>query len=219
MRKEYLKSKRKNEQVLFFDSINQRLVERQKKVFGMSTKICDLRGKTATQLLTEVSQGRSAPIDLSPILRKYDISALPMDFSKIEELDGIAQFVAERGKILGILFSTNEKAAIFYNKDDRRDGHRCRFTIAHELAHCCLTGAGAHIEFRLDSRNPDPLEYKANVFAGELLIPTNLLHSILSELLFPTLAVLADIFAVSENVMFERLKYLDIKKRIIGYNC
>lgn len=208
-----------NAQVLGLDWFNQKLVERQKKVYGMSKKISDLMGKSASQLLEECGQGLSAPIDLSAILRKLDISALPMDFTSLEKKDTIKELVAVRGRILGVLISDENRAAIFYNKEDSRNSHRYRFTIAHEIAHCCLTGSPVHVEFRFDSAKPNGTEYEANVFAGELLIPQNLLYEMIQNLLLPSVHILADIFAVSDNVMLERLKYLKVKESIIGYNC
>ena len=57
---------------------------------------------------------------------------------------------ADAGSILGAAFSNGNNLAIFYKKNESL--HRKKFTIAHELAHCCLdcpNDESSHIEFRL----------------------------------------------------------------------
>ena len=56
----------------------------------------------------------------------------------------------------------------------------------------------------------DPVEKKANIVAGEILIPLPLLKKEYLKLDIPSSTVLANIFKVSQNVMEARLKYLKI---------
>ena len=98
---------------------------------------------------------------------------------------------------------------IFYRASDSIN--RRRFTMAHEIAHCCLhtdTLTDKHIELRSSKTQNDPREYNANVFAGELLIPESSLKMIYEQLLVPSLSGLSVIFQVSTNVMAKRLDYL-----------
>lgn len=192
--------------------------EREMSVNHMNKKIEGLFGRTPDELLTECGLADRIPLDLSVLLNKIGISALPMDFKPLEESEALREYVANRGHILGALVCTDESAAIFYNKNDIRDGHRYRFTIAHEIAHCCLTGEPNHIEFRHDSNSFDENERAANIFAGALLIPEKNLRMVIGDLFLPSVRTLADIFAVSENVMKARLSYLQISDRIAGYN-
>ena len=57
-------------------------------------------------------------------------------------------------------------------------------------------------------------EKKANIFAGELLIPKDVLTELIGESKYVAQSVvpqLCDLFMVSKNVMVERLKCLGIK--------
>lgn len=189
----------------------------------MCTAINALKNKTADELLEYCGLAQTVPINLDVILKKVGISALPRDFSDIEPFLQTEESCSKDIQVLGAIVTSGENAAIFYNKDDRADGHRCRFTIAHELAHCCLSHrcldeSAAHIDFRVKGATLTEEEIAANIFAGELLIPQNLLNKIIDELLLPSVHILADIFDVSDNVMLARLKHLNISKNISGYN-
>ena len=122
--------------------------------------------------------------------------------------------------ILGAVVKNNDNAAIFYNIEDKVSSHRCRFTIAHELAHCCLAhdSGDVYIDYRTDGETLNEEEQAANAFAGELLIPEQVLRTTINGLVLPSVKSLWDIFDVSENVMRARLEYLRIQDRILGYN-
>ncbi|MBQ7327197.1 MAG: ImmA/IrrE family metallo-endopeptidase [Clostridia bacterium] len=170
-----------------------------------------LYGKTAEEILSMCGQIEAVPVDVKTILEKLEISALPYDFSDVEEN------LPSRYKglsILGAMISSKENSAILYNAKDKRDSHRTRFTIAHEIAHACLHGSNHHIEFRIDG-DLDEHEIAANTFAGELLIPEKTLRSIIKQLLVPTVASLADIFDVSINVMRERINHLNLEDQVV----
>lgn len=177
---------------------------------SMCKPVREIQGKTAEELLKLSGQTDVIPVDLSQILKTIGISALPRDFSKMEE-----NLVGEN-KILGALVSKGDNAAIFYRDDTSvMSPHRYRFTIAHELGHACLTGESNHIEFRIDNISGDPQERAANIFAGELLIPRKQLEEIIQKLYIPTVHTLADIFEVSYNVMKARLSYLKLDSAVL----
>lgn len=174
------------------------------------TMVDKLYTKTAEEVLSASGQLDVVPVELKAILEKFEISALPYDFSKIESN------LPEKYKglsILGAMVSIDERAAILYSAKDKRDSHRTRFTIAHEIAHVCLHGSRHHIEFRIDG-DIDEDEIAANTFAGELLIPENSLRAVIKQLLVPTVANLADIFDVSVSVMNERINFLNLGDKI-----
>lgn len=188
----------------------------------MCAPLKELRNMSAHDLLVYCGQEENVPVDLNAILKKVGISALPRDFSEIEKK------VNSPIEILGAIVMEGDSAAIFYNKKYREDSHRCRFTVAHELAHCCLSheclNDEVHVDFRLANKDhPENMEEEeekaANIFAGELLIPYNKLSEVISKLLQPSVHILADIFDVSDNVMLKRLKHLELPNRIYGYNC
>lgn len=173
--------------------------------------VSELHLRTAKEILAICNQTDAVPVDIRSILETLEISAIPFDFTEVEES------LPEKykgSKILGAMISKDENAAILYSAKDKKDSHRMRFTIAHELAHICR-GEHRHIEFRIDGDLTED-EIAANTFAGELLIPENTLKSVIKELLAPTIANLADIFDVSVNVMNERIKHLDLQDRVIG---
>lgn len=166
-------------------------------------KLC---GKTAEDLLSIYEIPMSAPIPLSLLCKRIGVAALEKDFSDIEDKYGLG-----REAILGAAVSFDNDLAIFYRNKDTYN--RQRFTIAHELGHCCLHSKNLeinHIEFRTDDVD-DEKEKSANIFAGELLIPKKLLLDTCDKFIIPTLSALAEIFQVSINVMKARLDYLGIK--------
>ena len=199
--------------------LEHRVVQKNKDVITMCKPISNIRNMDASQLLSYCGQTDKIPVNLREMLMKLQIACHPLDFSSISsgnenKYDGS----------LGALITNGDKAAIFYRKDDQPNGHRYRFTIAHELAHCCLAHYDVeknsiHLALRQDGTTNDPKEIAANIFAGELLIPKDSLVKTIRELLLPSVKILADIFAVSSNVMLARLEYLKICDNIVGYNC
>lgn len=186
----------------------------------MCKRVSDLHGMSADALLERCGQENRVPVDLSAMLKKLGISALPMNFSQLEnDLEQKYPKIFGAREILGALISNGDNAAIFYREEDCLDSHRCRFTIAHELAHACLTGSSNHIEveFRISEGPFNDLETKANQFAGELLIPEKQFYKIMDQLYLPSVHTLARIFDVSDNVMRERIKCLEPGIPILGY--
>ena len=177
-----------------------------KEGVNMCKVLKDIQGKTADEILRTYGQDNSIPVNLNQLLLNIGISALPLDFTELETTIG-----SKQGDILGLVMSKGDKAAIFYKKDDTLN--RQRFTIAHELAHCCLHSLvdnKPHIEFRMNEQEKDSREKEADIFAGKLLIPLNKLKEVYMGLAVPSSVTLASKFAVSINVMEARLNYLKI---------
>lgn len=167
----------------------------------------ELKGKKAIELLNEYKISLTPPIDISLLLKKIGIFEIPFDFSEIEE---IMQY--EKGDVLGAIYAKSDTLSIFYRSSDSLN--RRRFTLAHEIAHCCLDAdelEKQHIELRSSQNANTPKEYKANIFAGELLIPELSLKRIHGQFLIaPSLSDLSNIFKVSTTVMAARLDYLNL---------
>ena len=173
---------------------------------NMCKVIKKIYGKSANEILNLYGQGDSVPVDLSKLLLRIGISALPYDFTELEKEAGCKQ-----GDISGFLLTKEDKAAIFFRAAD--SVNRQRFTIAHELAHCCLHIKDydrPHIEFRLADEEKDRKEKDADIFAGELLIPLKRLRKVYTDLTVPTSSALASSYVVSISVMEARLDYLKI---------
>lgn len=198
-----------------------RTIQRERKVSSMCKAISQLHNMSANDLLVLCNQKHVIPVDLTAILKKLGISAIPFDFSNAE--DNIRQQFKANVQVLGAIATQGEHAAIFYNKKHQQDSHRSRFTIAHELGHCCLNsahleGGKTHIDCRIEGISPNDDEIAANIFAGQLLIPEDGLYQTIKKLIMPSVHILAEIFDVSDNVMLKRLEYLNVKDRIAGYN-
>ena len=166
----------------------------------------NIQGKTAEEILKEYGQDSSIPVNLNQLLLNMGVSALPYDFTVAEENSGL-----QRGDILGLVMSKGDNVAILYKKDDTLN--RQRFTIAHEIAHCCLSThefENLHIEFRMNEQEKTAHEIEADIFAGKLLIPLEKLQEVYLNLVVPSSTALARKFGVSVNVMEARLDYLKI---------
>lgn len=181
----------------------------------MCKKIIELKNKSPDELLKMTNQVGVFPVDVAQICYNVGIRLMPFNFSPIEEEEEMRSTVEKRGTILGAAVVKGNELAILYRKDD--SSNRRRFTIAHELAHVCLhmeADDKVHIEFRTDRSTACEKEKKANIFAGELLIPKDVLTELIGESKYVAQSVipqLCDLFMVSKNVMVERLKCLGIK--------
>lgn len=197
--------------------------QKEMRVTTMCKPVSAIRNKSAQELLELGGQLNKVPVDLKALLKKLKISCMPFDFSELEAAKYGTKDLENVDHILGALVTNGDNAAILYREQDQIDGHRSRFTIAHELGHCCLahyqvSESTVHLSFRHERTTDNIQEVAANIFAGELLIPRTTLESVIDELILPSVQTLADIFAVSTNVMLERLRYLKITTNIIGYN-
>lgn len=163
-----------------------------------------IHGKTPDELLMEYGVYDTIPIDLESLVKSIGISVLPMNFTKLEKR-------LKRNDILGLVLTSGNDTAIFYRETDGIN--RIRFTIAHELAHCCNIDPNnnePHIEYRLDEKDKDADEKKMDIFAGELLIPFHKLKEEYMKMSLPNSVDLAKRFQVSVSVMEARLDYLRI---------
>lgn len=170
----------------------------------MCKVIKNIQGKNAEQVLNDYGVIDTIPIDLNKLLQLIGIASSPYDFTALEN-------TLKKGEILGLVLSEGEKAAILYRNTD--SVKRQRFTIAHELAHCCLStesSSKSHVEYRLDNDDKTENEIAADIFTGELLIPLKKLAEVYLLLDYPFSTILANKFGVSVAVMEARLNYLKI---------
>ena len=175
----------------------------------MCRKLKELNGLTSEYILnTYWNKDRNVyPIDIAQILYEMKIRVSPYDFAKFDN-NG-------ENKILGAMVANNDDLALLYREGETKN--RNRFTLAHELAHCCLTHFNdcqmPYIEYRHDGIITDQREIEANIFAGELLVPDKELRKVLSNEYpdsLPHVVRLSEMFAVSINVMKGRLRHLRI---------
>lgn len=123
------------------------------------------------------------------LLARYDVSRAPVPVEDIARAEGLQVARARSaGAELGFLLHEGERRIIGLNS--RRSGRRQRQVIAHELGHWKLHGARQLIvDFDIRPENADSVstiasvaeEAEANAFAGELLMPANLLRAAVSR--------------------------------------
>ena len=179
----------------------------QKKGGIMCVILEKIQGKSPEELLQEYGISPIPPINVSLLLQRIGIREVPMDFSEIEDICKI-----NRGDVLGIIYAKSDSLTILYKATDTLN--RKRFTLAHEIAHCCLnadTLKETHIELRSVQTATTPKEINANIFAGALLIPKSSIERVHSQFIgVPDINDLAKIFNVSTTVMAARLRYLNL---------
>jgi Zn-dependent peptidase ImmA (M78 family) len=143
------------------------------------------------------------------ILKENSIIDPPIIPIEIVENYGIdIAFVIFKDKNISGYFNFSEQK-IYVNDEDPYN--RQTFTIAHELGHHFL-----HTElfkkkpdkYKILTRAPlaattDPIEKEANAFAAHLLVPRKMLDRYVE---YGTVAALATIFAVSQEMIRNRLK-------------
>lgn len=177
--------------------------------FNMCTTLRRINGLTPEEILNTYGDKsrNSYPIDISKILYEMEIRVHPFDFSALNKREG--------KKILGTLVADNENLALLYEATESIN--RNRFTLAHELAHCCLMHLDdekiPYIEYRCDEEVTDKKEIEANIFAEEILIPERELYKVLVNKFLnkiPIVKELARLFAVPVNAMKDRLEWLNI---------
>ena len=197
-------------------------------------KILDkIKGKSADELLSQYYTSGELPIDVVEIAKNIGIELGSINFTKLESQPLFKNMVKENGHILGAVYISGEKLQIVYQDSFNDDCYlenisevdkkkklmqRQRFTIAHEIAHCCLhiENEKCHIEYRTEEMNfNNSSEREANIFAGELLIPFAPLKIIIYSLFKKTVPIylLAEYFFVSKHVMEARLNYLIKEKK------
>jgi len=145
-------------------------------------KLKSLKGKTVDELLAHACiSPKSLPLDLDKLLRTWKIIARSADMSGLEEI--AKDEVEKNGAILGVVAAPNENVVLLFS--DKSSKPRARFTIAHELAHCCLHTEKlekGYIYFRLGGGMQPQEENEADEFARNLLMPEDVIISQFNEI-------------------------------------
>lgn len=129
---------------------------------------------------------RRAPLFAQALLEKLDVRGVP-DVRQIAAALGVEIEEADANTFDGALvrFKGSIEGAIAVRKSIREIGRK-NFTIAHELGHLLLPGHDESTVCKADDvetwdEGVSKLELEANEFAGELLLPTTLIRSLVSE--------------------------------------
>lgn len=142
---------------------------------------------------------------------EYTKNNLPVNIEKImTDRNIIVKEVDLPQGISGVLDTRSDRPIVLVQKEHGKE--RKRFSLAHELGHFVLNSSpkGVHLDkhtyFRsnLSSTGTDTEEKKANRFAAELLMPSNILLEILVE-------DMPDLIDAEEEDSLEELKKLAAK--------
>jgi len=175
-------------------------------------KLTELAGKNPEDLLSIAKvQKDELPRDLDKLLKGLNIIATGMDFSPLEKILSSDVNVKRWGLILGAVAVKDETIGIFYRYGNSEN--RIRFTVAHELAHCCLHNeqlAKGHVLMQYDGYFEDEEELRANDFASELLMPEEFIRKDFEKQPRPNIIDLADKYKVPIDVMEVRLLRLKL---------
>jgi Zn-dependent peptidase ImmA (M78 family) len=120
---------------------------------------------------------------------QYTKDTLPVDIKRImADQNILVRYIELPGDISGVLDTRGDQPIVLIQKN--HDKKRKRFSLAHELGHYVLKSSprGVHLDrqtyFRsnLSSAGTDLEEKKANRFAAELLMPSDILLMLLKDI-------------------------------------
>lgn len=149
---------------------------------------------------------------IEDILKKLNVEKAPVPVEKVAELFAIKIIPYDFPESFsGLIKEVNGQMVIGVNK--KHHPNRQRFTISHEMAHYLLGHSVDHsigLTNDVFVNNQSVLEVnkerEANVFAGELLMPTVILTTDVKKLKGKTkIPDLAKMYEVSEQAMSIRL--------------
>lgn len=174
----------------------------------MCKKLKELHLKEPCDFL---DQNSSMPVDIFQILQDMNIRCFCVNFNKLQK-----SFSLKSEKISGLTYANGNDLFVFYS--DKSDLPTARFTLAHELAHCCLhieADSSFHIEMqtipdivhigRIPKFISTKKEEEADRFARELLIPTNAFIYTLKNMNVLSIEELSHLFVVPEEEIVNKL--------------
>lgn len=160
------------------------------------------------------------------VLRHVKVATRPVNVESIAERLGAKVVKVDLDdKLCGMLHKEAGQHIIGVNSS--HSVSRQRFTIAHEIGHLVMHDhliSDLHVDKSFSERlyrdgrsktGEDKIEREANRFAAELLMPTELLHEDVSEVLIDLVEgpkELAELYEVSEQAMSIKLMQILGKK-------
>lgn len=185
----------------------------------MTNKIESVYGKNAQYFIKTYNLNRTDDLstDLQRLFQSLGISVVSFSEQMLQRLNN-ANSQVEHGAILSATAQNKGDIVIFYRNPEAifylNEEYSCREAIAYELGCLCKTGFSDHVCGSKTEKDIETLQ-----FVRELLLPKTQLKEAIGQLLIPTTFSLARIFGVSQKTVIERLKELNIKQQIVGYNC
>ena len=151
----------------------------------MCRKLGEIHNKRPDDFLNSMY---SLPVDIVQILESLKIDTAAVSFEKLQK-----DLPLNNNKITGLAYAKGDDLFILYSKELSMP--ESRFTLAHELAHCCMhmnVDSSFHLELQTISDvlnvSQDRFlmfnrrkEEEADKFARDLLIPTDALLLLLKK--------------------------------------
>ena len=159
-----------------------------------------------------IKMDRAQIQNISENLREQLGLEIPIDFNQIFSLLSDLDFVTNNEGMVddGKIIKTDNGYSL--NLKGNGESLRDRFTIAHELGHLFL----GHVDKYevLYRRGANELEYEANEFAANLLMPEQEFRDAVNDNLdsdnFCDIEAVSEIFKVSESAVLTRGKFLGL---------
>lgn len=185
---------------------------KKRKGITMCKKLGEIHNKCPSDFLEGID---SLPVDIEQILSTWQINTAAVSFEELQKV-----LPLKNNKITGLAYAKGNDLLVLYSKDSKKADSR--FTLAHELGHCCLhmdVTSSSHIELQTVgdvlnvSQNKFVIfnrqkESEADRFARDLLIPTNALILLLKKENNFSLKQLANFFVVPVEQMEIKLEEL-----------
>lgn len=137
-----------------------------------------LKGKTVREL-REIARH-----DVSEFVEEFGPVTYPINITELARAAGAEVFLAQLGDdVYGMIEGNPGGATIYVDYDSAPN--RQRFTIAHELGHMVSykddSAFADYVDARSDTGQGSAAEIYANEFAGELLMPSSKLRSMVER--------------------------------------
>ena len=186
----------------------------------MCEKLKEIHDLKASDILRKYTDQHTV-IDRVNIVDILDFLKITYEGISFEELEQ-SLFLKGNDIILGMACSKEDEVRILYsNALNSKDSN---YVLAHELAHCCLhlpVSAEFHVELKTKNdiyssflskplKNSQVLkkEIEADIFAANLLIPSNLLFEYLNKSESVSVEDIANHFDVPEMLVHVKIKTL-----------
>ena len=192
----------------------------------MCMKLKEIHKMQPHNILERYCQQSFDKVDILDILKRMKIQCHCVDFSSLES----TLFLSGNDNIQGIAYSEGNDLKILYS--NKLNQQEINYTLAHELAHCCLhlpVSADFHVEMktRVDyysynsflfipkkGKRAKKKEIDADKFAANLLIPTSSLMNYLMSNSDLTSKSIAKHFDVPVELVYKKIELLNRKSKV-----
>ena len=172
----------------------------------MCKAVDKIRGKMASDILKKYAPDPNGMVNMEALLRNMNIYAEPADLTKYD--DG-----TDDDKVQGVVKTDRNYAYIYYSYNVSRA--KQRYVMARDLGYLCFDpryeeGNYGLIDYDTGTRFLNALNYDMNIFACQILMPSQLLKDVYCSVLYDSSTILADELCVPVDVVEFYLKFIGI---------